>query len=51
MRNSPSLKKIVGCEKMPGHDLPGPAAALKFLYRFHDAAAIAQAQQELLWAR
>lgn len=32
---------------MLGHEVPSPAAALKFPHRFHDATAVEQAQQEL----
>jgi len=41
------LQEDGGLAEMLGHSVPSPAAALKFLYRFHDAAAIQQAQQEL----
>jgi hypothetical protein len=41
------LQEDPGLAEMLGHDVPSPAAALKFLYRFHDEAAIEQAQQEL----
>lgn len=41
------LQEDPGLAEMLGHEVPSPAAALKFLYRFHDEAAIHQAQQEL----
>ena len=41
------LQEDPGLAEMLGHEVPSPAAALKFLYRFHDASAIEQAQQEL----
>jgi hypothetical protein len=41
------LQEDPGLAEMLGHDVPSPAAALKFLYRFHDEAAVAQAQQAL----
>lgn len=41
------LQEDPGLAEMLGHDVPSPAAALKFLYRFHDEAAMQRAQQEL----
>ena len=41
------LQEDPGLSEMLGHDMPSPAAALKFLYRFHDEAAIQKAQQKL----
>ena len=41
------LQEDPGLAEMLGHEVPSPAAALKFLYRFHDAAAMEQAQREL----
>lgn len=41
------LQEDPGLAEMLGHEVPSPAAALKFLYRFHDQAAIEKAQQEL----
>ena len=42
------LQEDPGLAEMLGHEVPSPAAALKFLYRFHDESAIEQAQRELL---
>jgi hypothetical protein len=41
------LQEDPGLAEMLGHEVPSPAAALKFLYRFHDESAVARAQQEL----
>jgi hypothetical protein len=41
------LQEDPGLAEMLGHEVPRPAAALKFLYRFHDAAAMERAQREL----
>lgn len=41
------LQEDPGLAEMLGHDVPGTAAARKFPYRFHDAEAIEEAQQEL----
>ena len=41
------LQEDGGLAEMLGHPVPSPAAALKFLYHFHDEDTIEQAQQEL----
>jgi hypothetical protein len=39
------LQEDAGLAEMLGHEVPSPAAALKFLYRFHDETEIEKAQQ------
>ena len=41
------LREDEGLAEMLGHDVPSGAAARKFLYEFHDASKIEQAQKEL----
>jgi len=41
------LREDAGLAEMLGHQVPSPEAARKFLYQFHDAEKIEQAQQEL----
>lgn len=41
------LREDAGLAEMLGHAIPSAEAARKFLYQFHDAAKIEQAQQEL----
>jgi Transposase DDE domain group 1 len=41
------LQEDPGVAEMLGYAVPSPAAALKFLYKFHDEDAIEKAQQEL----
>jgi hypothetical protein len=41
------LREDGGLREMLGHEVPSPAAARKFLYQFHDAEKIEQAQREL----
>ena len=42
------LREDAGLAEMLGHALPSPAAALQFLYAFHHAAKIEEAQQRRL---
>ncbi len=42
------LQEDPGLAERLGHGVPSPAAALKFLCRFHKEASVEQAQQELL---
>ena len=42
------LREDAGLAEMLGHELPSPAAALQFLYAFHQEAKIAEAQQRRL---
>jgi len=42
------LREDAGLPEMMGHDVPSPEAARKFLYAFHDARKIEEAQQRLL---
>lgn len=41
------LREDDGLPEMLGHEVPSPEAARKFLYEFHDAAKLEQAQKEL----
>jgi hypothetical protein len=41
------LREDEGLAEMLGHDIPSCAAARKFLYEFHDASKLEQAQKEL----
>jgi len=41
------LREDEGLAEMLGHDVPSGAAARKFLYQFHDASKLEQAQKEL----
>ena len=41
------LREDEGLRTMLGHEAPSPEAARKFLYQFHDAEKVAQAQLEL----
>jgi hypothetical protein len=41
------LREDEGLRAMLGHEVPSPEAARKFLYQFHDAEKLAQAQREL----
>jgi hypothetical protein len=41
------LREDAGLAEMLGHAIPSAEAARKFLYQFHDAAKIAEAQQQL----
>lgn len=41
------LREDEGLAPMLGHEIPSPQAARKFLYQFHDAQRIEQAQREL----
>jgi hypothetical protein len=42
------LREDAGLAEMIGHELPSPAAALQFLYAFHEEAKIEEAQQRRL---
>jgi hypothetical protein len=41
------LRRDEGLVQMLGHEIPGPVAARKFLYQFHDPEQMATAQREL----
>lgn len=41
------LREDAGLKQMLGHEMPSPEAARKFLYQFHDAEKVTQAQREL----
>ena len=41
------LREDRGLQEMLGHEVPSPEAARKFLYQFHDAEKLEQAQREL----
>jgi hypothetical protein len=41
------LREDAGLQQMLGHEVPSPEAARKFLYQFHEAEKLEQAQREL----
>jgi hypothetical protein len=41
------LREDAGLKEMLGHEMPSPEAARKFLYQFHEAEKLEQAQREL----
>ena len=45
------LREDGGLAELLGHEIPSPEAARKFLYQFHDAEWIEEAQAQRPWGR